>query len=94
MTHEWTRSGFGVLAFMVTSAVIAMVLSPYVQDSKEAIANVVLGNVLGWPATVLAWHFGSTKSSAEKNAVIAAMADGPAASGKAGDPVHVTEDAG
>jgi len=74
MGHEWMRNGFGVLAFAMTGAVIAMVLSPWVPDAKGGIANIVLGNVLGWPATVLAFYFGTTSSSAKKDSVIASMA--------------------
>ncbi len=64
------RNVFGLLAFATTMMVIGLILSPWVPDSKEAIANVILGNVLGWPAIVLAFHFGSTQSSADKNRVI------------------------
>lgn len=70
------RNVFGLLAFVTTMLVIGLILSPWVPDSKDAIANVILGNVLGWPATVLAFHFGSTQSSADKNRVIEALSGG------------------
>lgn len=73
---ELPRNIFGAVAFVLAGAIIAAVLSPYVPDSKEGIANVVLGNVLGWPGIVLAYHFGTTKSSTTKDATIARMADG------------------
>ena len=64
------RNIFGLLAFSSAMLVIVMILSPWVPDSKEAVANVILGNVLGWPSLVLAYHFGTTQSSADKNRVI------------------------
>lgn len=65
-----TRNAFGAIAFILAGAIIAGVLSPYVPDSKEAIANVVLGNVLGWPGMVLAYFFGSSSGSKAKDATI------------------------
>lgn len=74
MNGETARNIFGALAFAITAAVIAAVLSPYVPNDKESIANVVLGNVLAWPGIVLAYHFGTTRSSSAKDATIAQMA--------------------
>lgn len=80
MTSEHaTRNAFGILAFLVTTAVIAGVLSPFVPDGKEAIANVVLGNVLGWPGMVLAYFFGSSSGSKAKDATLAQAIDSGAA---------------
>lgn len=81
------RNVFGFIAFGAAITVIGLVLSPWVPDTKDAIANVILGNVLGWPAIVLAYHFGTTQSSAEKNRVLATMAD--TATGRPSDPLHV-----
>lgn len=74
---ERARNAFGLLAFLVTAMVIGLVLSPWVPESKEAVANVILGNVLAWPAVILAFHYGSTQSSADKNRVIAGLVDSP-----------------
>lgn len=68
------RNAFGALAFLIAGAIIAGVLSPYVPDSKESIANVVLGNVLGWPGMVLAYFFGSSSGSKAKDSALAAAA--------------------
>lgn len=62
------RNAFGGAAFVITAAVIGGVLSPYVPDGKEAIANVVLGNVLSWPGMVLAFYYGSSSGSKAKDA--------------------------
>lgn len=73
------RNIFGGVAFAVATAVIGFVLSPFVPESKEAIANIILGNVLGWPLMVLAYHYGSSSGSRAKDATIATAAanDGP-----------------
>lgn len=76
MNDHTSRNAFGALAFAVAALVIAGVLSKYVPDSKDAIANVVLGNVLSWPGMVLAYFFGSSSGSKAKDAAIAqAMGD-------------------
>ncbi len=71
---EMARNVFGGLAFIVATAVIALVLSPFVPAEKEMVANVVLGSVLTWPGIVLAFHFGTTRSSAAKDATINKLA--------------------
>lgn len=76
MNGELARNVFGAMAFAVATAVIGLVLSPYVPAGKEAIANVVLGSVLTWPGIVLAYHFGTTRSSAAKDETISKMAGG------------------
>ena len=76
MTNDHlTRNVFGGVAFVLAGAIIAGVLSPYVPDSKEAIANVVLGNVLGWPGMVLAYFFGSSSGSKAKDSALANAVD-------------------
>jgi hypothetical protein len=74
MAADLARNVFGGLAFIVATAVIALVLSPYVPSDKEMVANVVLGSVLTWPGMVLAYHFGTTKSSSAKDATISKLA--------------------
>lgn len=66
MMDTTARNWFGVLAFFVTGAVIAVILSPFVPESKEAIANIILGNVLGWPMIVLSYFYGSSSGSKSK----------------------------
>lgn len=66
MNGETVRLIFGALAFAIAAAVIALVLSPLVPPDKEAISNLVAGNVLGWPATVLAYHYGTSAGSVRK----------------------------
>lgn len=70
MTDTAARHLFGALAFIVAILVIGAVLSPYVPTDKEAIANVILGNVLGWPMMVLAFHYGTTAGSARKTEIM------------------------
>jgi hypothetical protein len=80
------RALFGIAAFLWVGIVVALILSPFVPAEKETIANVILGNALGWPAIVLAFYFGSSSGSKEKSGVIH---DHPSL--RPGDPAHISE---
>lgn len=71
MNRNTSRLLFGCLAFIIAAAVIALVLSPFVPDGKDQIANVILGNVLGWPAIVLGYHYGTSAGSDHKSELLA-----------------------
>lgn len=75
MNGEYGRYAFGGAAFAMCAGVIFAVLSPYVPVEKESIANIILGNVLSWPAIILAFFFGTTQQSRRKDDVIARLAD-------------------
>lgn len=79
MTNDnlW-RLVFGLIAFLLTGAVIVSAISPWVPPSKEQIAMLVLGNVLSWPGVVLAYYFGSSSGSKEKTQALTHQA-GPSA---------------
>lgn len=64
--HAVARNWFGIAAFVIAAAVIGLVLSPFVPSDRDQIANVILGNVLNWPAIVLAYHFGTSAGSVRK----------------------------
>lgn len=70
MSDAIARNFFGVMAFIIAIMVIAAVLSPYVPADKESIANVILGNVLGWPMMVLAYHYGTNAGSVRKTELL------------------------
>lgn len=70
MTDRHARHWFGAAAFISTMAVIAAVLSPYVPPDKETMANIILGNVLGWPGIILAFHYGTTAGSVRKTEML------------------------
>jgi len=86
MTDTIARNFFGTLAFVIALLVIAAVLSPYVPNDKDEIAALILGNVLGWPMMVLAYHYGTNAGSARKTELLGGA---DTASGKVDDPVHV-----
>jgi len=75
MTDTIARNFFGTLAFVIASLVIAAVLSPYVPNDKDEIAALILGNVLGWPMIVLAFHYGTTAGSARKTELLGTVQD-------------------
>ena len=77
MSGETVRLIFGLLAFLIAACVIGLVLSPYVPPDKEAISNLVAGNVLGWPAIVLAYHYGTSAGSVRKTELMGRKDDEP-----------------
>ena len=83
MNEHHARNFFGTMAFIVSVIVIGAVLSPYVPNDKEAIANVILGNVLGWPMMVLAYHYGTNASSARKTELLG-ISEGGQSNGESG----------
>lgn len=60
MTDSNQRLLFGIAAFVIATAVIGLVLSPLVSPDKYEIAYIIVGNVLGWPFMVLAFHYGAS----------------------------------
>jgi hypothetical protein len=76
MSDTLARNIFGAIAFLTTAAVIAAILSPYVDTQKEAIANVILGNALAWPGMVMAYYFGSSSGSKAKDIEIVRQMNG------------------
>ena len=80
------RIAFGALALVITGAIVALTLSPFVQADKEKIALIVLGNVLSWPVIVLQFYFGSSDGSKEKTDLMAHRPDGTPT-----DPIHTEE---
>lgn len=70
MSDRAQRFTFGLLAFTITAAVIIYAMSPYVPDSKEKIAYLIVGNVLGWPFVILSWFFGSSHGSQQMRDII------------------------
>lgn len=64
------RNAFGAAAFTITALVIFAVLSPYVPENKIDIANIILGNVLGWPMIVLGFHYGTSAGSVRKTEIL------------------------
>jgi hypothetical protein len=92
MTRDTFRNVLGGwIIGSFTGALAALYLLPIPSDNKDLIVF-MLGQLSGFVGAVIAFNYGTTKSSADKTAVIANLADGPSASGKPGDPVHVTED--
>lgn len=90
MTRDAFRNCLG--AFIATSfigALAALFLLPVPIPNKDLIVF-MLGQLSGFVGAVLAFNFGTTKSSADKNAVIASLND--AATGKPDDPIHNVED--
>jgi hypothetical protein len=88
---------FGMLAFLIAGVVIIFVLSSYVPPEKEKIAYLIVGNVLGWPMMVLAFHYGASQGGKQSRETLdkvlhQSMYSPPNATGKVGDPVHATID--
>lgn len=92
MSRDTMRNTLGgFIAGSFIGALAALYLFP-VPDSNKDLIVFMLGQLSGFMGAVISYNFGTSKSSADKNAVIAGMADGPAATGKADDPAHVVVD--
>lgn len=75
MTKETFRnvlSGFLVGSF--TGALGALFLIPIPVDNKDLIVF-MLGQLSGFTGATIAYHFGTSKSSVDKNGLIQSMAD-------------------
>jgi hypothetical protein len=60
-----TAGVYGALAFLL--------LYP-VPNANRELVSMVLGNIMGFLAGIVTYHFGSTQESAEKNATIGTLA--------------------
>lgn len=66
MNSDRQRLIFGLLAFIISAILVAFILSPWVDPAKNELGSVVMGNVIAWPAIVLAFFFGSSDGSKQK----------------------------
>lgn len=88
---DWMRGLLAIVLLLSFQACLAALFNFEVPETNRDMVIYMLGQLSGMVTTALAFYFATSKSSADKNAVIANLQDG-AASGKPGDPVHVTED--
>lgn len=64
------REAFGAATFLLAGGIIGFILSPWVPAEKNDVANIILGNVLGWPLVIIGFYFGSSSGSKEKTAML------------------------
>jgi len=88
---DWMRGLLAIVLLMSFQACLAALFNFEVPETNRDMVIYMLGQLSGMVTTALAFYFATSKSSADKNAVIANLQDG-SATGKQGDPVHVTED--
>ena len=85
----------GTLAILLMTAFCGAMLALFfneVPPSNKETLTYAMGQLSGMVTTALAFYFATSKSSADKNDVIASMADNAGqATGRPGDPVNVTE---
>jgi hypothetical protein len=90
MSRDMMRNCLGgFIAGSFIGALAALYLFPVPDGNKDLIVF-MLGQLSGFMGAVISYNFGTSKSSADKNAVIAGMAD--TATGKVDDPLHVQDD--
>ena len=77
-----------VLVLVAAALGYAVVRGPAPSSATVAL---IIGGVIGYGATVVQWYFGSSRSSAAKDATIRAQAESsaPLPAGTASDPLHV-----
>jgi len=86
----------GVLALLLLvsfQVALAALFKFHVPETNRDMVIYMLGQLSGMVTAGLAFYFNTSKSSVDKNAVIANMGDNtPTATGKIDDPVHVVPD--
>ena len=78
---ERRRTLTGVMVFLavintlgVYAALAALMFHPVPSANRELV-SMMIGNILGFVAGIVTYHFGSSKDSHDKNATIAAQAE-------------------
>ena len=89
---DWMRGALAVALLLSFQLALAAMFRIPVPETNRDMVIYMLGQLSGMVTTALAFYFATSKSSSDKNAVIAGMADSPAATGKPDDPVHVQDD--
>lgn len=79
----------GFIAGSFVGSLAALYVFPIPVANKDLIVF-MLGQLSGFMGAVIGYNFGTSKSSADKNAMIAGLTEG--ANGKADDPMHIQDD--
>lgn len=91
MKTDYMRAVLALALLLSFQVALGALFKWQVPETNRDMVIYMLGQLSGMVTTALAFYFATSKSSQEKNAVIASMHDS-AASGKVDDPVHVTDD--
>jgi len=88
MKTDYMRGCLAIALLFSFQLSLAALFKWQVPETNRDMVIYMLGQLSGMVTTALAFYFATSKSSQEKNAVIAGMSDNQA-SGKADDPLHV-----
>ena len=84
------RGFLTVSATLILIGAFASLMSMNIPGANRDAIMIIIGALISRSEKIDGFFFGSSEQSHRKDAVIAGMADGPTATGKIGDPVHVT----
>ena len=88
MKTDYMRGCLAIALLLSFQIALGALFKWQVPETNRDMVIYMLGQLSGMVTTALAFYFATSKSSQEKNAVIAGMSDNQA-SGKADDPLHV-----
>lgn len=71
---------------LMAALIVAALFFVPIPEQNQKIALVLLGVVIGWASSVVAFHFGSSQGSKDKTELMSTRPSGVEA-----DPVHVEE---
>lgn len=61
---------FAGIVMLLLIAIIILLLFYDIPEANKDVLNIGMGVVLGWGSTIVAYFFGSSKGSADKNELI------------------------
>lgn len=88
MKTDLMRGALALALLLSFQFALAALFKWRVPETNRDMVIYMLGQLSGMVTTALAYYFATSKSSQEKNAVIASMSDNQA-TGKVDDPLHV-----
>ena len=74
---DWMRGVLAIALLLSFQVALGALFKVEVPQSNRDMVIYMLGQLSGMVTTALAFYFATSKSSSDKNAVIANMADGP-----------------
>jgi hypothetical protein len=95
---DWMRGLLAIVLLLSFQACLAALFNFEVPETNRDMVIYMLGQLSGMVTTALAFYFATSKSSADKTAVINSMTDQlsqpgpPVATGKPNDPIHQVQD--
>lgn len=69
-TKELIQYGFAAVVMFMLFVLLGLLLFRDIPDKNKDVLNIAVGVALGWGSMILAYFFGSSKGSSDKNDII------------------------